>query len=40
MPKNGIISREYELKILANICEEQEARLIAIYGKPTTYNSR
>ena len=32
-PNNGIIGREYEQKILANICEEQEARLIAIYGR-------
>ncbi len=33
MNVNGIIGREYEQKIHADICEEQEARLVAVYGR-------
>lgn len=30
---NRIIGREYEQQLLSNLCEEQEARLIAVYGR-------
>ena len=30
---NRIIGRKYEQHILKNICEEEEARLIAVYGR-------
>lgn len=33
MAENRIIGREYEQHILQNICEEDEARLIAVYGR-------
>ena len=33
MADNRIIGREYEQHVLNNICEEQEARLIAVYGR-------
>ena len=33
MAENKIIGREYEQHVLTNICEEQEARLIAVYGR-------
>ena len=33
MAENRIIGRDYEQHILQNICEEQEARLIAVYGR-------
>ena len=33
MAKDNIIGRENELQILQNICEEKEARLVAIYGR-------
>ena len=33
MAKDIIIGREYEQHILQNICEEKEARLVAIYGR-------
>lgn len=33
MSENRIIGRDYEQHILQNICEEQEARLIAVYGR-------
>lgn len=31
--KNRIIGREYEQHVLKNMCDEQEARLIAVYGR-------
>ncbi len=33
MTDNRIIGREYEQHILKNICEEKEARLVAVYGR-------
>ena len=33
MSENRIIGRDYEQHILQNICEEEEARLIAVYGR-------
>ncbi|MBO4851226.1 MAG: AAA family ATPase [Prevotella sp.] len=33
MAGNRIIGREYEQHILTNICEEREARLVAVYGR-------
>ena len=33
MAENRIIGRDYEQHILQNICEEDEARLIAVYGR-------
>lgn len=33
MAENRIIGRDYEQHILQNICEEEEARLIAVYGR-------
>ena len=33
MAKGNIIGREYEQHVLQNICEEKEARLVAIYGR-------
>ena len=33
MGNNRIIGREYEQHILKNVCEEKEARLIAVYGR-------
>ena len=33
MAKDRIIGRDYEKHILQNICEEYEARLIAVYGR-------
>ena len=33
MTENRIIGRDYEQHILRNICEEEEARLIAVYGR-------
>ena len=33
MTDNRIIGREYEQHILRNICEEKEARLVAVYGR-------
>lgn len=33
MANNRIIGREYEQHVLTNICEEREARLVAIYGR-------
>lgn len=33
MAVNRIIGRDYEQHILQNICEENEARLIAVYGR-------
>jgi len=33
MAENRIIGRDYEQHILRNICDEDEARLIAVYGR-------
>ena len=33
MSENRIIGRDYEQHILQNICEEEEARLVAVYGR-------
>ena len=33
MTENRIIGRDYEQHVLQNICEEEEARLVAIYGR-------
>lgn len=33
MEENRIVGREYEQHILSNICEEQEARLVSVYGR-------
>ena len=33
MADNRIIGREYEQHVLKNICEEKEARLVAVYGR-------
>lgn len=33
MTENRIIGRDYEQHILQNICEEEEARLVAVYGR-------
>ena len=33
MKENRIIGRDYEQHVLQNICEEEEARLVAIYGR-------
>ena len=33
MSDNRIIGREYEQHILKNICDEKEARLVAVYGR-------
>lgn len=33
MADNGIIGREYEQRILQNACDEDEAKLIAVYGR-------
>ncbi len=33
MADNRIIGREYEQHILKNLCEEKEARLVAVYGR-------
>lgn len=33
MTENRIIGRDYEQHILRNICDEREARLIAVYGR-------
>ena len=33
MAENRIIGREYEQHVLKNICDEQEARLVAVYGR-------
>ena len=33
MEDNRIIGREYEQHVLKNICDEKEARLVAIYGR-------
>ena len=33
MSKNRIIGRDYEQHILQNICGEDEARLVAVYGR-------
>lgn len=33
MADSRIIGREYEQHLLANICKEKEARLVAVYGR-------
>ena len=33
MAENRIIGREYEQHVLKNICDEREARLVAVYGR-------
>ena len=33
MTENRIIGRDYEQHILQNICEEDEARLVAVHGR-------
>lgn len=33
MNGNKIIGREQEQRVLASICEEEEARLVAVYGR-------
>ncbi len=33
MATNGIIGREYEQRILQEICSQEEARLVAVYGR-------
>ena len=33
MKDNRIIGRKYEQQLLASICEQREARMVAVYGR-------